>query len=116
MARREDGEPHLLTDYRRFSPTEGPFPPSNCGCLPPPPVTSTPALVTSTTTSTTTTTTTPTTDTMTSTSSGRTHVNQFRIFSANNCYNNPYNYNQGSDLPLTGMGQGGAPPCKQINK
>ena len=126
MAIREQGEPSLLYDYARFSPTNGPFPPSDCGCIPTSaPATSTtaaaatstatsiPASVTSTTTSTTPTTSTAATSTA---CSGRTSVNQFRIFNANNCYNNPYNHShsrgQGSGLILTGNGQDGVSPLQ----
>ena len=54
-ARQEDGEVGLHLNYERFNATTGPFPPSHCGCVPPP------------------------TPPASSSGAGRNHVNQFRI-------------------------------------
>ena len=116
MARKAEGEPFVLQEFVKFDPLTGPFPPSDCECLgtgTPTPASSAvtattgaPASTTTTAVTTTTTSTTTSTATTSTASSGRTHVNQFRIYSANNCYNNPY---LGSGLPPR-QAQGGVPP------
>ena len=128
MARREEGEPRILQDQAKFDPYTGPFPPSDCECLrtrTPAPAAAAPAAAaaaatteapaSTTTTATpavtaTTTTATTTTATTSTASSGRTHVNQFRIYNANNCYNNPTNYHLGNGLTPSVQAQGGVPP------